>query len=68
MTNWRKILQKYQNQSYASSRNNLNFNMPLRRVQVTVLKAISQQGPGTPYNNLTLRRLEEKMVRAVIKQ
>ena len=68
LTNWRKILQKYQNQTFGNPRNNLNFNMPLRRVQVMVLKAMSQQGPGTPYNNLTMRRLEEKMIRAIIKQ
>jgi hypothetical protein len=63
---WAKILQKYQNQSNADSRNNLNFNAPLRRVQVKVLKAISAQA-GTPYNATTLRQLEGKMVRAVIK-
>lgn len=64
---WRKILQKYQNQTFADSRNNLNFNAPLRRVQVKVLKAISQS-QGDPYNGTTLRRLEGKMIRAVIKQ
>lgn len=68
LTNWRKILQKYQNQTFASSPNNLKMSMPLRRVKVMVLKAMSQQGPGTPYNNITQRRLEEKMIRAIIKQ
>jgi hypothetical protein len=62
---WRKILVKYQNQPGADPRNNLNFNAPLRRVQVKVLKAISAQA-GTPYNATTLRQLEAKMVRAVI--
>jgi hypothetical protein len=64
---WRKILQKYQNQTFADSRNNLNFNAPLRRVQVKVLKAMAQS-QGDPYNKTTLLRLEGKMIRAVIKQ
>lgn len=64
---WRKILQKYQNQTTADARNNLNFNAPLRRVQTKVLKAMSAS-QGDPYNRTTLRRLEGKMIRAVIKQ
>lgn len=64
---WRKLLQKYQNQPSADSRNNLNFNAPLRRVKVKVLKAMAAQA-GTPYNNTTQRRLESTMIRAVIKQ
>lgn len=64
---WRKILQKYQNQSTADGRNNLKFSEPLRRVQVKVLKAMSAS-QGVTYNNTTLRRLEATMVRAVAQQ
>lgn len=64
---WRKILQKYQNQTNADPRNNLKFSEPLRRVQVKVLKAMSAS-QGNPYNVTTLRRLEGTMIRAVIKQ
>lgn len=67
LTLWRKILQKYQNQTFANPQNNLNFNAPLRRVQVKVLKAMAQS-QGDPYNRTTIRRLEGKMIRAVIKQ
>lgn len=62
---WRKILQKYQNQPTADSRNNLNFSAGLRRVQVKVLKAISAS-QGNPYNINTLRRIEKTMITAVL--
>jgi hypothetical protein len=64
---WRKILQKYQNQSTADPRNNIKFSEPLRRVQVKVLQAISA-AQADHYPKSTLRRLEGKMVRAVAKQ
>lgn len=64
---WRKILQKYQNQPGADPRNNLNFDAPLRRVKVKVLKAMAAQA-GTPYNNVTQRRLEATMIRVIVQQ
>jgi hypothetical protein len=64
---WRKILVKYQNQTNADARNNLRMSEPLRRVQVKVLQAISG-AQADHYPKSTLRRLEGKMVRAVIKQ
>lgn len=63
---WEKILQKYQNQTFADGRNNLKLSEPLRRVQVKVLRAMAQQ-QGTQFDKMTLRRLEATMVRAVSK-
>lgn len=67
LRNWQKLLQKYQNQVGADSRNNLKLSEPLRRVQVKLLKAMSRS-QGDPYNVTTLRRLEAKMIRTVLQQ
>lgn len=61
---WRKILQKYQNQSGANPLNNLNFNAGLRRVHVKVLKAMTGS-QANPYNPYTVRRLEALMLRTI---
>lgn len=65
LRNWQKLLQVYQNQVGADSRNNLKLSEPLRRVQVKLLKAMSRS-QGDTYNVTTLRRLEAKMIRTVL--
>src|SRR5215831_16677041 len=61
---WRKILQKYQNQPGADSRNNLNYNQGLRRVHAKLLKAM-RGSQANPFNVQTVHRLEGLMLRTV---
>jgi hypothetical protein len=66
LTNWRKILQKYQNAG-GNTANNINGREGLRRLHVKVLKAINAS-QSNPYNVHTVRRLEALMIRGVLKQ